>query len=41
MEFSNDHLVLHAIRYILKNDENLTFIILRILQEIKDSYLLY
>ncbi|CAK71949.1 unnamed protein product (macronuclear) [Paramecium tetraurelia] len=41
MEFSNHHLVLHAIRYLLNNDDNLTSIILRILQEITDSYLLY
>ncbi|CAD8168794.1 unnamed protein product [Paramecium octaurelia] len=41
MEFSNHHLVLHAIRYLLKNDDNITSIILRILQEITDSYLLY
>ncbi|CAD8062449.1 unnamed protein product [Paramecium primaurelia] len=41
MEFSNHHLVIHAVRYLLNNDDNLTFIILRILQEIKESYLLY
>ncbi|CAD8078849.1 unnamed protein product [Paramecium sonneborni] len=41
MEFSDHHLILHAIRFLLKNEDNLTSIILRILQEIKDHQLLY
>ncbi|CAD8073853.1 unnamed protein product [Paramecium sonneborni] len=41
MESSDHHLVLYSIKYLLKNQDNLTAIILRILQEIKDSHLLY